>query len=195
MKRLDKRLSWMPAVWLSVILLSLLDPVVTLGAQQEIRTPLPSPVPRINGASIYGVRPGHPFLYRIPTTGKRPLHFTAKDLPHGLKLDASTGIVTGAIARQGTYTVRFEASNGLGKSERTFKIVAGDQLALTPPMGWSTWYMAYTNISEQMVRAQADALVSSGLADHGYSYINIDDGWNRKPGPSARSANGDLQSN
>ena len=69
----------------------------------------------------------------------------------------------------------------------------GDKLALTPPMGWSTWYMAYTSISQQMVLAQADAMISSGLADHGYSYVNIDDGWNRMPksndpslGPPAR---------
>jgi alpha-galactosidase len=46
-------------------------------------------------------------------------------------------------------------------------------------MGWSSWYMAHTDVSDALIRAQADALLSTGLADHDYSYINIDDGWNR----------------
>jgi alpha-galactosidase len=69
-------------------------------------------------------------------------------------------------------------------------------------MGWSSWYMAYTNISDRMIRAQAEAMVSSGLINHGYSYINIDDGWNVKLksddpilGGEARDAAGNLRSN
>jgi alpha-galactosidase len=166
-----------------------------LTQQPEILTPLPPATPRINGPSIYGVRPGHPFLWRIPTTGTRPIKFSAKGLPKGLSLDGATGIITGSVKDRGTYSVQLRASNSLGKNERKFRIVVGDTLALTPPMGWSTWYSAYTNISDAMVRAQADALVSSGLADHGYSYINIDDGWNMKPGPSARNADGNLVTN
>src|SRR5512136_1904022 len=53
--------------------------------------------PRINGPSVYGVRPGHPFLYRIPATGDRPMQFTVQGLPDGLTLDAATGIIGGVI--------------------------------------------------------------------------------------------------
>lgn len=173
----------------------LLFTIASLAQQPEILTPLPPATPRINGPSVYGVRPGHPFLWRIPTTGTRPLKFSAKSLPKSLKLDTATGIITGSVTERGTYSVQLLASNSQGKNERRFRIVVGDKLALTPPMGWSTWYMAYTNISDAMVRAQANALVSSGLADHGYSYINIDDGWNMKPGPSARNADGNLVTN
>lgn len=50
-------------------------------------------------------------------------------------------------------------------------------LAPTPPMGWSTWNYFHHNISDAVVRAQADAMVASGMRDAGYVYINIDGGW------------------
>ena len=50
-------------------------------------------------------------------------------------------------------------------------------LALTPPMGWNSWNKFGCNVSEQMIREMADAMVSSGMKDAGYTYINIDDCW------------------
>lgn len=50
-------------------------------------------------------------------------------------------------------------------------------LAATPPMGWSTWNHFHHAISDTLVRAQADAMVSSGMRDAGYVYVNIDGGW------------------
>ncbi len=183
------------------ILASILAAVCTLAAQ-TILTPKPSPKPRINGAGIYGVRPGHPVLYLIPASGKRPMHFSVKGLPAGLKLDPSAGILTGSISKPGTYRLTLGAQNALGSAARPFQIVVGENLALTPPMGWSTWYMAYTAISDRMVRAQADAMVASGLAEHGYAYVNIDDGWNIRPdsndpaiGGAPRDAQGNLRPN
>jgi hypothetical protein len=52
-----------------------------------------------------------------------------------------------------------------------------EMLAATPPMGWSTWNHFHHDISDALVRAQADALVSSGMRDAGYVYVNIDGGW------------------
>ncbi|MBN2088876.1 carbohydrate-binding protein [candidate division KSB1 bacterium] len=52
-----------------------------------------------------------------------------------------------------------------------------DDLALTPPMGWNSWNYFYCNVSESMIRAQADAMVNSGMKDAGYQYIIIDDCW------------------
>ncbi|MEI6949720.1 glycoside hydrolase family 27 protein [Paraflavisolibacter sp. H34] len=46
-----------------------------------------------------------------------------------------------------------------------------------PIMGWSSWNHFHINISEQMVREQADAMVASGLYEAGYRFINIDDGY------------------
>ena len=49
----------------------------------------------------------------------------------------------------------------------------------TPLMGWSSWNTYALNISEQLIKEQADAMVSTGLKDAGYKFINIDDGfWN-----------------
>ena len=47
----------------------------------------------------------------------------------------------------------------------------------TPIMGWSSWNHFRIHINEQLIREQADALVSSGMKKAGYSYINIDDGY------------------
>ncbi|WP_230461385.1 glycoside hydrolase family 27 protein [Sphingobium sp. CAP-1] len=64
------------------------------------------------------------------------------------------------------------------------------KLAATPPMGWSSWNKFAEHIDDRTVRAMADAMVSTGLRDAGYRYINIDDGWQGK-----RDANGVLQPN
>ena len=47
----------------------------------------------------------------------------------------------------------------------------------TPLMGWSSWNAFGFQISDQIIRQQADAMVASGLKDAGYNYINIDDGY------------------
>jgi alpha-galactosidase len=52
-----------------------------------------------------------------------------------------------------------------------------DGLARLPPMGWSSWNQFKESIDDQTVREIADAMVSSGLRDAGYVYVNIDDGW------------------
>ena len=51
------------------------------------------------------------------------------------------------------------------------------KLAATPPMGWNSWNHFHRNIDDATVRAQADAMVTSGLRDAGYIYVNIDDTW------------------
>jgi alpha-galactosidase len=50
-------------------------------------------------------------------------------------------------------------------------------VAATPPMGWNNWNHFGQEISEDLVRAQADAMVKNGMKAVGYTYVNIDDGW------------------
>jgi alpha-galactosidase len=50
-------------------------------------------------------------------------------------------------------------------------------LALTPPMGWNSWNKFACNVSEEMIKGMADAMVKSGMKDAGYQYIVIDDCW------------------
>jgi alpha-galactosidase len=50
-------------------------------------------------------------------------------------------------------------------------------LALTPPMGWNSWNKFGCNVSEDLIKGMADAMVSSGMKDAGYEYVVIDDCW------------------
>ena len=50
-------------------------------------------------------------------------------------------------------------------------------LAKTPPMGWNSWNKFGCNVSEDLIRQAADALVSSGMKDAGYQFVVIDDCW------------------
>ncbi|MGE5124916.1 MAG: glycoside hydrolase family 27 protein [Betaproteobacteria bacterium] len=54
---------------------------------------------------------------------------------------------------------------------------AGDGLALTPPMGWNSWNKFACNVSEQLIKDAADAMVAAGMKDAGYQYVVIDDCW------------------
>ena len=146
-----------------------------------ILTPKPSPRPRINGPKVFGVRPGHPLLYTIAATGDRPMEFAVDNLPTGLAVDGSTGQITGTLNEKGESTVMLRAKNALGTDEREFRIVVGDTIALTPPLGWNSWNCFAHDIDDKKVRSAADAMVSSGLINHGWSYINIDDCWMVKP--------------
>ena len=91
----------------------------------------------------------------------------------------------------GRIDVPIEVTNARVQRRAMLTIVGGeDALALTPPLGWNSWNVWGGSVDDAKVRAAADAMVSSGLAAHGYQFINIDDGWEGK-----RDANGVLQPN
>lgn len=64
-------------------------------------------------------------------------------------------------------------------------------VARTPPMGWNSWNTFGCNISEALIRQQADALVSSGLRDLGYRYVVVDDCWFNPNRDSSGNLQGD----
>jgi alpha-galactosidase len=169
---------------------------------QEILTPRVSPGPRINGPKVYGCRADNPFLYRIPATGERPMHFSAEGVPSGIQLDANTGILSGTAPARGEYNVTLKASNSIGQNARTLRIISGENLALTPYMGWNHWYAHYDKVTDALVRRAADAMINSGMADAGYNFVCIDDCWMNSPknkdpkrvGP-LRDAQGIIQPN
>jgi len=162
-------------------------------SEGEILTPSAPAEPRINGPKIYGMRPGSPFLYRIPVTGERPMSFDVKDLPSSLKLNKETGIISGSISTHGRYTTTLIAKNSKGESSRQFTIVVGSTLALTPPMGWNSWYIHYMRVSDSLMRLSANVMISSGMADYGYQYVNIDDCWMRKENSDDPDLGGPLR--
>jgi alpha-galactosidase len=149
--------------------------------ERVILTPSPGPQPRLLGARIQGSRPGRPFLYRIPCTGKRPIAFAAENLPDTLQLDSPSGVVRGTTpSRPGRYDILLKATSDQGSDQRPLQLVVGDQLALTPPMGWNSWYIHYLRVSDKDMRDAADVMIRSGMADFGYQYVNIDDCWMKK---------------
>jgi alpha-galactosidase len=165
--------------------------VVTLPSAAAAIASARTPEPRLNSPKIVGGTPGRPFLFLIPATGEAPLTFTAKNLPAGLKLDASSGIISGAIAAEGRTIVDLTVTSKRGRAAGKLTIVGGrDALALTPPLGWNSWNVWGGEVDDAKVRAAADGLVTSGLAGQGYAYVNIDDAWE---GP--RNAAGEITAN
>ena len=164
----------------------------------EILTPPPAAVPRINSAPAFGVRLGHPVLYTVVATGEKPVTFAADGLPDGAVLDPATGRVTGSVAKAGTYAVTLRATNAKGSATKAVRFVVGDQIALTPPMGWNSWNCFAGAVSQSKVEAAADAMVSSGLVDHGWTYVNVDDCWEvraSRPADQRRAPDGHVLTN
>lgn len=149
----------------------------TLAEGEPFMTPKGPETPRITGGCVFGVRPGSPFLFTVTASGKKPMTFSAKNLPEGLQLDPKTGRITGCLKAKGEHRVLLSAKNELGTAERELKIVVGDQLSLSPPMGWSSWNALLKEVDQAKVEKTAELIDSLGLKDHGYLYVNIDDGW------------------
>lgn len=150
--------------------------------EKYVLTPESSATPKINSAKIFGATPGNPVLYTMATTGDRPMYFSASNLPKGLVLDKTTGMITGTLEKRGIYVTTLKAKNALGEATKKLTIKIGDTIALTPPIGWNGWNAWETHIDREKVIASADAMVKMGLRNHGWTYINIDDAWQGKRG-------------
>jgi alpha-galactosidase len=141
-----------------------------------IRTPPTGSTPRINGARVFGARPGASFLFRIAATGAEPLTFAATGLPRGLVLDSHTGLITGQVATAGDHRVKLTVTNIVGTAARELRLVIGEDLALSPPMGWNSWYCWSESVSQENVATMA-VIIAEKLARHGWTFVNVDDCW------------------
>ena len=176
-----------------------------------ILTPAAPATPRFNGAPVFGVRPGSPVIYRFAVSGERPMKFTCADLPPGLQL-SEDGVLSGKIdnvtvpsgSPEGLVTVPSGSPEGLsltftvvaenarGKAQQEFTLKVGEtMIGRTPPMGWNSWNCWGLSVSQEKVISSAQALIDKGLADFGYGYINIDDGWEAE----SRTADGRIEAN
>lgn len=161
--------------------------------------PVFDPHPAIHGPRVVGFSPRRPFLFLVPATGKAPLTYSSNGLPQGLVLDPHSGIITGHVDRAGAYPVQIGVSGPGGKMVRGLTLVCGDhKLALTPPMGWNSWNVFGDTVTGDRVRDQADWMIKTGLAAHGWQYMVVDDTWQGRRfadgtiGPNRRM--GDLKS-
>jgi alpha-galactosidase len=192
------------ANWVDAKFTVQMPPVAVRDEPEEryILTPPPSAAPRINGSKITGASVGKPFMFTIAATGERPLTFTAKNLPEGLTLNPETGIITGICNKNGTYSIPLTAANCAGICRDTLEIVIGGGLALTPHIGWNSWYIYQLGITQEIMEKSAQAMYDKGLINFGYTYVNIDDGWEIKVnsndeivGGSVRNPDGTIRTN
>lgn len=146
--------------------------------------------PQINGPEIFGVRRSARTLLPIAATGERPISFCAEGLPAGLEMNSGTGVIEGRAAQEGRFIVLICVSNRQGSCSVEITLIVGDQIALTPPMGWNSWNCWAEHITDEKIRISADRLVESGLAAHGYSYVNIDAGWQGERGGKLNAIQG-----
>ena len=166
------------------------SPVAT---EPYILTPAPKAEPKITGAKVFGVRPGSPFQFLVTATGDRPMTFSATGLPKELNINTQTGLITGKLSKAGTYVVTLEAKNAKGKFQRKLRVECDDRIALTPPMGWNSWNCFAQEVSAEKVKRAADAMVKSGLINHGWTYINIDDFWENNRDSKDQSIRGKFR--
>lgn len=149
-----------------------------LFAQAGILTPPELPQPVFHGAQVWGVRPGHPVIFRVPVSGCRPMTFRAANLPDGVIFDAERGVLRGtAPAAPGNYPVTVTATNAYGVATRVIMLAVGDTICLTPPMGWNSWNIWGPRFNGEHAMDAARALDESGLGNYGWAYINLDDFW------------------
>ena len=175
--------------------------IVKLSRQLGVLTPQAAKKPRINGPSLFGARSGNPILYRVPVTGERPMAVVVDGLEapglEGVSFDQATHCITGAVAKPGRYPLVFRAKNACGEARRDFRLVIGEKIALTPPLGWNSWNAFASKVTAQIVKETADEMEKLGLGEHGWTYLTIDDGWQIKASSKAphRDARGRPLSN
>ena len=142
-----------------------------------ILTPPAPATPRYNGPLVFGVRPGSPVIFRLAFSGDKPMKYAVEGLPEGVTLDPDKGVLSGSVKKAGDYPLVLVARNAKGETRAEFTLKVGAKIALTPPMGWNSWNCWGLSVSQEKVMSSAAALINRGLADYGYSYINVDDAW------------------
>ena len=133
-------------------------------------------LPQFNGAKIFGIRPNTPLIFSPAVSGEPPIIFSAKDLPAGLSLDSKTGIITGSLVKAGEYDFQIGARNSIGNAETGIKIVCGDTLALTPPMGWNSYNAFGDSVRESEVLSNA-LWLKEHLQPFGWDTVVVDFRW------------------
>mgnify|MGYP006277447157 CR=1 FL=1 len=151
-----------------------------------ILTPKQPDSPRINAPGHIGAGANREFLYYVPVAGKKPMNIDVKGLPDGLRFNSGKGVIEGESGNPAEYELEIEAENSAGRDKKTIRLSVGSGLAKTPPMGWNSWNCWGTSVDEDKIKAAAEVMVSSGLIDHGWTYVNIDDAWQGERDPETK---------
>jgi alpha-galactosidase len=144
----------------------------------------------IAGPRRIGLRPGRLLVQRIGVPTGRDGDVHVSGLPPGLTFDRATGAIRGSTRAVGWHRIAVDGEDAGGRWRDQLELVVGDDICLTPPMGWNSWNAFGIAIDEAEVRRQALALLDTGLADVGWTTVNVDDGWQGE-----RDRRGRLQPN
>ena len=131
---------------------------------------------RLTMPDIYGGSPDKPFIWRIPVLGERPVSIRIDGLPEGLTINGN--IISGETPVTGDFPVVVTAANRLGSDRKTVTLsIRPDGSLRTPLLGFTTWNACFEDVTDKLVIGIGEYLVSSGLAEYGYSYVNVDSCW------------------
>ncbi len=132
--------------------------------------------PKITVPFIFGASPDKPFLMRISVLGERPMTINVENIPDGISLEGN--MLVGTAPSAGEYPITVFAENKLGKAKKDIVIsVAPDGALRTPLLGFTTWNAFASAVEQKNVEDTADYFIESGISEYGYSYINLDSGW------------------
>ncbi len=119
--------------------------------------------------SLPGVRYMHKI--RLSDTTLTP---RVEKLPEGLRWNDRRKLVEGTVAAEGDYVYNVIA----GADTVPVHLTVSSSLPMpTPMMGWLSWNVVLSNVSESLLRETADAMHDKGLYDAGYRWLGIDDDW------------------
>lgn len=132
--------------------------------------------PKINLCACFGASDNKPIILKIPVTGERPITYGAENLPEGLTLQ--DGIITGKVAKEGNYEVLLTAENRLGKAEKKLTLeIKRDTVLLSPLLGFTSWNAFGPDVTQEKMERTAHQMTELGITEYGYSYVNLDSGW------------------
>lgn len=112
----------------------------------------------------------------VPHRLRRPPRLSRPERPRPRRLAGA--LLAGLLTATGLGTVAYAAPSADAVPTAGKPLVAAPQIDVpAAPMGWASWNSLASQIDYDTIKAQVDALVSSGMAEAGYEYVNIDEGW------------------
>ena len=136
--------------------------------------------PVINLPDVYGATAGKEILLKVPVTGERPVEIKVEGLVGTLCL--KDGIISGKIEEKGEYKLIITAENRLGKCEKELVLEIDDSVLLTPLMGFTSWNAFGADVSQEKIEMTCEKMIETGICEYGYSYVNLDSGWQKEYG-------------
>lgn len=132
--------------------------------------------------------PGKPVMHKIRVDGQSSV--SVSELPEGLYWSEERQLVYGnAPTKESDYYYLVSWSDGVKEIKEGVKFTVSSTLHQpTPHMGWQSWNVLEKNISDSSIREIADAMVNNGYTAAGYTWLGIDDCWQKDA--SSRDANG-----